>query len=110
MFTFVSAAPVRVQDEPRPVFLVKYSEKKADEYSKKFMHQFSHGAFINTYTKQAAFKESVLCLGKQVEASNRVGILMFDHSPGSGTCFRVGHSKVMTALHVIQLYLDASKF
>jgi len=104
-----SSANVPVKPEPRQVFQVKYSKKKAQENSDQFMQQFSHGgAFINT--RHAVGKESIIFLEKKLEASKRVGILKFDGTSVSGTCFRVGENKVMTALHVIQIYLNASKF
>ena len=85
-----------------------YSEKKAQENSDQFMKHVSHGgAFINT--NRAAGRESVTSVKKRVEASKSVGILRFDGHTCSGTCFRVGQNKIMTALHVIQIYLNASK-
>jgi len=103
-----SAANVPVIPAPRQVFQVKYSEKKAQENSKQFMQQFSHGgAFINT--RNAVGRESIIFLEKKLEASKRVGILKFDGTSVSGTCFRVGRNKVMTALHVIQHYLNECK-
>ena len=85
---------------------MEYSEEKAKENSKQFMQQLSFkSAFFDTNIG----RESVMCLEKRLEASKRVGIVKFDGSSIFGTCFRVGENKVMTALHVIQVYLNASK-
>ena len=87
---------------------MKYSEKKAQENGDQFMKHVSHGgAFINT--NRAAGRESVISVQKRVEASKSVGMLRFDGYTGTGTCFRVGQNKIMTALHVIQMYLNESK-
>ncbi|WAR31148.1 hypothetical protein MAR_033690 [Mya arenaria] len=61
------------------------------------------GSFINTRDKHLVM-DYVFNLKVKSDATAWVGILKFRHS--SGTCFRVGANKIMTALHVIKGFID----